>query len=601
MGHETSAVTPPERGPRLIRRKANNTGRKRMVDDISAAAGTPAPWLASYPADISWEFEPEHRPIFHLLDRAAELYGDRPCTDFMDRRTTYAEIAAATERFAAGLQSIGVGPGSKVGLFLPNCPFFLIAYFAALKCGAVAVNYNPLYAPREIEHQIADSETDVMVTLNLKALYDKLTPFLAGKALKGLIVADMAKALPFPKSLLFKLFKRSDIAAVRSDDQHHSFEALLETGRAFQPVDIDPHQTAVLQYTGGTTGTPKGAILTHSSLYNNALQSAYWINEAVPGQEKGLAVLPFFHVFAMTAIMNFCLYYGAEMILMPRFELEPVLKVIDKKKPTIFPAVPTIYNAVSTFKELKRYSIGSIKLCVSGGAPLPLEVRNNFIGITGCHLVEGYGLTEASPVTACNPLKGENKENSIGLPIPGTSVKIVSLEDPAREMPLGEKGEICFAGPQIMAGYYNKPEETAAVLQDGWLRTGDVGYIDPDGYIFIVDRIKDLIIAGGYNIYPRMVEEAIYLHPSVVECIVAGIPDQYRGETVMAFVKLGEGESLDAEGLTAFLKDKLSPMEMPKRVEFRDELPKTMIGKLDRKTIRQEVIDRESGGAGAPS
>lgn len=568
-----------------------------MVDMISDPGSPQRPWLANYPSDISWEYEPRHRPLFDLLDDAVARFADRPCTDFMDRRMTYGEMGAATDKLAAGFQSIGIGPGSKVGLFLPNCPFFIMAYFAALKCGATVVNYNPLYAVREIAHQIEDSDTEIMVTLSLKVLYEKIAALIGSGSLKRVIVANMAKALPFPKNLLFPLVKRGEIAAIPRDERHIRFDTLLETGRAFKPVAIDPHQTAVLQYTGGTTGIPKGAMLSHSNLYNNAVQSALWINECEPGQERGLAVLPFFHVFAMTTIMNFCLYYGAEMVLLPRFELVPVLKAIDKKKPTIFPAVPTIYNAISNFKDLARYSVSSIKFCISGGAPLPLEVRNNFIGATGCRLVEGYGLTEAAPVTACNPLSGENKESSIGLPLPGTSVKIVSLDDPAKTLPQGEKGEICFAGPQIMAGYYNQPEESAAVLRDGWLHTADVGYIDEDGYIFVVDRIKDLIIAGGYNIYPRVVEEAIYLHSAVAECIVAGVPDDYRGETVMAFIRLAEGESLDQPSLTAFLKEHLAPMEMPKRIEFRDELPKTLIGKLDRKAVREEVLARRPGEA----
>ncbi|MEO1248711.1 MAG: long-chain fatty acid--CoA ligase [Pseudomonadota bacterium] len=568
-----------------------------MAETNPVTGDDAAPWLKSYPADIKWEFEAQHRPVFDLLDDAVARFADRPCTDFMDRKTTYGEMGAMTQRLAAGLQSIGIGPGTKVGLFFPNCPYYIAAYHAVLKCGAVVVNYNPLYAERELAHQIDDSETEVMITLDLKVLHDKLVPLVGKTKLKTIIVASMAKALPFPKSWLFPIVKRADVAKIPSDAVHKRLDDLLLDEGAFKPVDIDPHQTAVLQYTGGTTGVPKGAMLSHSNLYNNAVQSALWFNKCKPGQERGLVVLPFFHVFAMTAIMNFCLYYGAEMILVPRFELEPVLKIIDKKKPTIFPAVPTIYMAVANFKDLSRYSIDSINYCISGGAPLPLEVRNAFIKVTGCQLVEGYGLTEAAPVTACNPIGGVNKEGSIGLPIPGTSVEVVSLNDPSQPVPQGEKGELCFRGPQIMQGYHNKPEATADVLTDGRLRTADVGYLDEDGYIFIVDRIKDIIIAGGYNIYPRMVEEGIYLHPAIAECIVAGIPDEYRGETVKAFIKLAEGQSLTAEELTDFLKDKLAPMEMPKEIEFRDELPKTMIGKLDRKAVREEELAKRTSNA----
>jgi long-chain acyl-CoA synthetase len=376
---------------------------------------------------------------------------------------------------------------------------------------------------------------------------------------------------------------------------HIPFHQLTDNDGVPEPVVIDPAQDiAVLQYTGGTTGVPKGAMLTHANLTVNAEQSCLWFPQFRLGEEKMLAVLPFFHVFALTAVLNVAIRIGAEIIMLPRFDLAQTIKLIDSKKPTLFPAVPTIYTAINQYKALDRYDLSSIRYCISGGAALPVEVKHDFERLTGCVLVEGYGLSETSPVACANPSVGENKAGSIGLPLPGTVIEIISLDDHVTVLPVGERGEVCIRGPQLMAGYWNNAEETRLVMratpQGVRLHTGDVGHLDTDGYTFITDRIKDMIMCGGFKVYPRMVEESMYQHPAVEECVVAGVPDQYRGQTVKAFIKLRAGQSLSKDELTLFLKDKISPIEMPKQVEFRDKpLPKTLIGKLSRKLLLEEA------------
>jgi long-chain acyl-CoA synthetase len=564
----------------------------------AATAGDDAPiWLRSYPSGVDWHAPIPSRPMFDLLDDAVRGFADRPFLDFLDRRFTYREIGGMVDRFAKGLQDLGVGRGDRVGLFLPNTPFFVIAFFGILKAGATVVNFNPLYAEREIQNQIADSGTRLMVTLDLQALLGKLQTMFDRTPLERIIVCRMQDVLPFPKSLLFPILRRKDLAKVPDDGRHLRFADLSANGGTPVRVAIDPEDdVAVLQYTGGTTGVPKGAMLSHANLYANAAQATMWFQGARPGHERLLAVLPFFHVFAMTAAMNLPIRLGAEIVMLPRFDLDQVMATIAKKKPTLFPAVPTIYTAINNHRHRDRYDLSSIKFCISGGAPLPVEVKTAFERNTGCRLVEGYGLSEASPVTNCNPIEGVNKTGSIGPPLPGTTIEIVSLEDGHTRLPIGERGELCVRGPQVMKGYWNQPDETAATLRDGLLHTGDVAYMDEDGYVFIVDRIKDLILCSGYNVYPRNVEEAIHLHPAVAEVVVGGIPDAYRGQTVKAWIRLKDGESLDAEALRAFLHDKLSTIEQPKQVEFRAELPKTLIGKLNRKALLEEEAAKGTAG-----
>lgn len=550
------------------------------------------PWLKHYPEGVKWDAPLEPRSLIEFIDTSIQTYGSKPCIDFLGRKYTYAEVGRLIDKAAKGFREIGVKKGTKVGLCLPNTPYSVICYFGALKAGGIVVNYNPLYAERELAFQIEDSKTEIMVTMDLEAIYPKVGAMFTRTDLKKIVVCRMAGILPPVKGLLFKLLKKSDVAKVPFDAQHISFEALTNNDGQITPPSIDPMEdVAVLQYTGGTTGQPKGAMLTHANLTINAKQLSVWTDPSgilQDGQERVIGVLPFFHVFAMTVVMNQGLSKGYELVLLPRFELDMLLKTVDRTKATLVPAVPTIYTAINHAPNLKKYDLTSIKMCNSGGAPLPNEVRHDFERMTGCYLIEGYGLSESSPVASSSPPGGLNKEGSIGIPLPGTKLEIRSVEPPHDLLPQGESGEICIVGPQVMKGYWDRPEETAETIIDGRLHTGDVGYMDDDGYIFIVDRLKDVILCGGYNVYPRNIEEAIYLHPAVEEVTVIGIPDEYRGQSPKAFIKLKDGEALSDQDLKAFLKDKISKIEMPSAVEFRDELPKTMIGKLSKKELVAE-------------
>ncbi len=529
-------------------------------------------------------------PAPSILEESARRFADRPALDFLGRKTSYGELARLVDRAARGFQQLGVKKGTRVGLCLPNCPYYVISYFAVLKAGGIVVNFNPLYVERELKHQIEDSGTRIMVTLDIRQIYPKVAAMLeAANCLERIVVCSMSGSLTAVKSVMFNVFKRSEVVAIPDDLHHVRFERLLASQGEVRPVEIVPEQdVAVLQYTGGTTGVPKGAMLTHANITANTAQLCRWVPEISLGQERMLLVLPLFHVFAMTVGMNFGLAVGAELFLLPRFELEQVLKTITRKRPTLFPGVPTIYTALNGAAEQGAWDLSSIKVCISGGAPLPVEVRARFEQLTGCHLVEGYGLTESAPVATCNPLGGAVKAGSVGIPMPGTSIEVRSPLDPAIRMEQGEKGEICIRGPQVMAGYWNRPEDTAAVMFDGALRTGDIGYIDEDGYIFLVDRIKDVIISGGYNIYPRVIEEALYQHPDVAEGVVIGVADPYRGQAPKAFVRLKDGHAATPEQLKDFLSGYLSRIEMPKQIELRAELPKTMVGKLSKKELQAE-------------
>jgi long-chain acyl-CoA synthetase len=539
----------------------------------------PYPWEASYPEGVSWEVDIEAKALPAIVDEAVSSFSGRPCLDFLGKKYSYKEFGNLVARAAKGFQKLGVAKGVRVGLFLPNSPYYVICYHAILKAGGTVVNFNPLYAEREIARQINDSEARILVTMNLSSLYRKVAERLDDTCLETVVVCRMTGALPFPENALFALMKRSEVSSVPADERHIKFDKLIANAGDYEPVEIDPEtQIAVLQFTGGTTGLPMGAMLTHANLYANVMQTRMWATGIRPGEERMLAVLPLFHVFGMTSVMNLGLMIGAEIILLPRFKVSEVLKVIDKQRPTVFMGVPTMYSAINGQKELEKYDLSSLNYCLSGGAALPLSIKTTFETLTGCVLVEGYGLTEAGPVCTINPFSERYKADSIGLPIPGTIVKIASLKNPDKLVPLGEHGEICVSGPQVMAGFRNKPEATEAALRGGHLHTGDVGYMDAEGYVFLIDRIKDLIITGGFNVYPRMVEEAV----------VCGVPDEHRGEIIKAYVKLRDGVQMKASELREFLKDKLASFEMPRRVEFRDEIPKTFIGKPARKTLIEE-------------
>ena len=446
-----------------------------------------------------------------------------------------------------------------------------------------------------------DSETELMVTLDLTILFDKVEGLLASGALRRAVVASFAGLLPATKAILFKLLKSKELARPHASPERDKIiveSHLLAGAGRLVPVRIDPHEDlAVLQYTGGTTGTPKGAMLTHANVYVNVHQVRAWAPDLDYGAERVLGALPFFHVFAMTVVMNLGVAMAAEIIIMPRFVLADALKLIDKMRPSIMPGVPTLFNAIMNHPKVKSFDLSSLRFCLSGGAPLPLEVKQKFEAATGCSLVEGYGLSEASPVVTCNLLDGQGRNGSIGLPLPGTIVSLRDVADPAKEVAQGERGEICVAGPQVMRGYWRKPAETAAQFAGPYLRTGDVGVMDEEGFFFIVDRIKDLIICSGYNVYPRRIEEAIYEHPAVQEVTVIGIPDKYRGEVPKAFIKLKQGMSATGHDIMHHLDPKLSKLELPAEIEFRDALPKTMIGKLSKKELKAEELARRARSA----
>jgi long-chain acyl-CoA synthetase len=579
---------------------ANEPGGAGMDDLIPNAGnndGAEQPvWLKSYPADVDWTAPLKPHPMAELFDRSAEKFGDLVCTNFLGKTETYASLAAAIDRTAAGLQDLGLEKGDRVGLLLPNCPTFIIYYFAILKAGGIVVNYNPLYTIEELAHQVADSGTRIMVTLDLALLFDKADAMSKDGQLEKVIVANFTPLLPSAKAVLYRLFKSRELAdlteALESGRARLDSEIAKPDGTP-KPVAIDPEQDiAVLQYTGGTTGTPKGAILTHANLSCNVEQVALWAPGLEDGKERVLGALPFFHVFAMTVVMNFAIRRGAEIIIMPRFQLDDALKLITRTKPTVMPGVPTLFNAMLNHPKLSSFDLSSLKFCLSGGAALPLDTKTRFESITGCKLVEGYGLSETSPVATCNPIEGQVKDGSIGIPLPQTRLTLRDLEDPEKEVPPGERGEIAIAGPQVMRGYWQNDEATAATFVGEYFRTGDVAVCDEDGFFFIVDRIKDLILCSGYNVYPRRIEEAIQVHPAVEEVTVIGIPDDYRGEAPMAFVKIVNGKTLTEDELFEHLKPKLSKIEMPAKIAFRDELPKTMIGKLSKKELREEMTNQ---------
>ncbi len=535
-------------------------------------------------------------PVPALLERSVARFPARPALAFMGRRWSYAALGEWVARATRGLQDLGVRKGDRVGLCLPNTPYSVVFYYAALQAGAVVVNFNPLYVARELRQQIADSGTTVMVVPDLAAICDKVCALLPETGLQRIIVCPLAGILPVGKAALWRVFRRRETAAPVYDARILPHARVVARDAPPDAVPIDPvADVALLQYTGGTTGVPRGAVLTHANVSVNAQQVSRHMPSLRPGAERVLGVLPFFHVFAMTAVMNSGIELGAELLLHPRFEIGRVMRALARERPTVLHAVPTIYNAIAAAAEHKKVDISSLRACISGGAPLPPEVRARFERLTGCRLVEGYGLTEASPVLACNPPDGRIKDGSVGVPMPMTRIEIRDLADPHRVLAPGERGEVCARGPQVMRGYWNRPEDTARSFVDGALRTGDVGHLDADGYLFITDRLKDIIICSGYNVYPRVLEDALYQHPAVAEAIVIGVPDAYRGQAPKAFVTLRPGQAATPGQLRNHLSEMVSKIELPREIEIRATLPRTMIGKLSRKELVEEEQARSAG------
>ncbi|MGB9593175.1 MAG: long-chain-fatty-acid--CoA ligase [Anaerolineae bacterium] len=547
------------------------------------------PWLKFYEPGVPASIPYPDIPLHQNLANAAKDYPQSPATIFFDAVLTYQELDALADRFAAGLQQMGVRKGDRVAIYLPNCPQFIIAYYGTLRAGGIVVPCNPLYVARELEHQLNDSGSETIVVLSklypvVKAVRDR-TP------LKHVIVTGIKEYFPPILRFMFTLLKEKKeghAVDISKDPNTIWFQDFLRAAPAKpQPVPVTPQDTACLLYTGGTTGVPKAAELSHRNLVANAIQCSVWCS-GQRGQERFLAALPLFHSYGMTTCMNAGIYLASPIVLLPQFKLKDVLEAINKHQPTIFPGVPTMYVAINNYPDIKDYNLRSIRACISGAAGLPVEVQQKFQQLTGGRLVEGYGLSEASPVTHGNPVFGDCRIGTIGVPFPDTDAKIVDLETGTRELPPGEAGELIIKGPQVMKGYWNRPDETALVLREGWLYTGDIARRDADGYFQIVDRKKDMIIAGGFNIYPRDVEEVLYQHPKIKEAVVAGVPDEYLGEVVKAYVVLKEGETATEQEIIEFCRQSLAKYKVPRIVEFRKDLPKTMVGKILRRVLVEE-------------
>ncbi|EOP51094.1 MULTISPECIES: long-chain-fatty-acid--CoA ligase [Bacillus] len=548
------------------------------------------PWLQSYPEEIPGTISYDIQPLHGYLEKMASRYPEKKALHFLGKDVTFSDFHDKVKKFANYLQRLGVEKGDRVAIMLPNCPQSVIGYYGTLLAGGIVVQTNPLYTERELEYQLHDSGAKVILCLDL--VFPRVTNVQKATRLEHIIVTRIADFLPFPKNLLYPFVQKKQtnlVVNVSESETIHLWKSVERESNAGVEVPCDPeNDLALLQYTGGTTGFPKGVMLTHKNLVSNTLMGAHWLYNCKEGEEVILGVLPFFHVYGMTAVMNLSIMQGYKMVLIPKFDMKMVFEAIKKHKVTLFPGAPTIYIALLNSPLLKEYDISSIQACISGSAPLPVEVQEEFERVTGGKLVEGYGLTESSPVTHGNFLWEKRVPGSIGVPWPDTEAIIMSLET-GEALPPGEIGEIVVKGPQIMKGYWNKPEETAAVLQDGWLHTGDVGYMDEDGFFYVKDRKKDMIVASGFNVYPREVEEVLYECEKVQEVVTIGVPDPYRGETVKAFVVLKEGAECTEEELDQFARKYLAAYKVPKVYEFRSELPKTTVGKI----LRRVLIDEE--------
>lgn len=558
------------------------------------------PWLKSYPPGVKWDGDISPTPVQQILEDAAAKWPNNSAIDFMGRKITFAELNDLANRAAAGLQKLGVGPGIHVGLYLANAPHYLISLFGVLKAGGTVVNYSPLDAAKVLEHKIEDSQTDFLITLDLAALYPQMAPMLGHTRLKKLIVGNVAEMTGNPQAVNAQMQATKQLVSVANDDKHLTFQALLDNDGIYRsyPIADLTDAIALLQYTGGTTGLPKGAMLTHGNLTSATNQCVETTRTHPPtldeGNERLLGVLPPFHIYALTVNMLLGVRIGAELYQYIRFDIDTVVKDLAEKKITAFPGVPTMFVAVLNHPDAGKVDLTSLKWCNSGGAPLPLEVQRSFEKLTGCRLAEGWGMTETSPTGTFTPVTNEPRAGSCGVPSPGISIKFLDTGDNTTYVALGQTGELCIKGPNVMKGYWKKPDATADVMTaDGFMRTGDVGYMDQDGYVYIVDRTKDMLLCGGFNVYPRVLEEAVYQHPSVAEVAVIGIPDEYRGQSPKAFITLKAGAApFTLKELQAFLKDKLGKHEMIHALDIRGELPKTAVGKISKKDLYDEEAQK---------
>lgn len=548
-------------------------------------------WLKKYPEEIPHEIDLPAMPVQQFLTEAYKAYPDKIAVHFMGKELTYKELYESSLKFANYLRSLGIEKGDRVAVMLPNCPQAVIAYYGTMYAGGIVVQTNPLYTERELQYQMADSGAKVLLVMDI--LYPRAMKIIKETALENVIVTGIKDYLPFPKNLVYPFIQKKQYGfsvKVEHSGTNHLFTHIMQSSSPNPiPLDFDFEQDlALLQYTGGTTGLPKGVMLTHKNLVANTKMCDAWMYKSEEGNETVLGILPFFHVYGMTTVLILAVMLKGKMVLLPKFDAEQALKTIDKQKPTLFPGAPTMYIGLLNHPGIGNYDLSSIKACLSGSAPLPVDVQEKFEKITGGKLVEGYGLTETSPVTHANFIWHDRIVGSIGVPWPNTDAIILRSGD-YEPLPPGEIGEIAVKGPQVMKGYWNRPEETAMSFYDGWFLTGDLGYMDENGYFYVVDRKKDMIIAGGFNIYPREVEEVLYEHEAIQECVVAGIPDPYRGETVKAYIVLKEGYSVTEEQLNEFCRKNLASFKVPRHYEFRTELPKTAVGKI----LRRSLIDEE--------
>jgi len=563
------------------------------------------PWIKSYPPGVRWDADIPLTPVQQILEKSASKWPNNPAVDFMGRKISYSELDDLANRAANGLQKLGVKPGVHVGLYLPNTPHYLVGLFGVLKAGGTVVNYSPLDAAKELEHKIEDSHTDFLITLDMASLYPQMAAMLSKTRLKKLIVGNLGEMSAQPDAVNAQMQATKQLSSVPNDDRHITFQALLDNDGIYRsyPIADLTDAIAVLQYTGGTTGLPKGAMLTHANLTAATSQCIETTHTDPPtldeGKERVLAVLPPFHIYALTVNMLLGIQIGAELVLHTRFDVDAVVKDLTEKKITAFPGVPTMFVAVLNHPGAAKADLSSLKWCNSGGAPLPLEVQRSFEKLTGCRLAEGWGMTETSPTGTFTPVTNEARAGSCGVPSPGITIKFLDTADNTTYVPLGRSGELCIKGPNVMKGYWKKPDATAEIMTpDGFMRTGDVGYMDEDGYVYIVDRTKDMLLCGGFNVYPRVLEEAVYKHPSVEQVTVIGIKDEYRGQSPKAFVKLKAGAaSFTLKELQEFLKDRLGKHEMVQALEIRDSLPLTPAGKISKKELYDEEERRAAAQA----
>ena len=549
------------------------------------------PWHKQYPKEIPKSIEYGQNLIPDYLKESARKYPMKNALHFMGAELTYQKLYEHALQFAHYLKSIGVEKGDRVAIMLPNLPQGVIAYYGTLMTGAIVVQTNPLYMEREVEYQMQDSGAKVILTLDI--LFPRVSSAVKNTSVEHIIVTAIKDFLPFPKNLIYPFIQKREygiVVKVNHEGNHHLFTEILKAASKEEiNYEGDPEKDlALLQYTGGTTGFPKGVMLTHNNLVANTKMCDAWLYKYKEGEERVLALLPFFHVYGMTTVLILSVMKGHKMIILPKFNATDTLKAIQKQRPTLFPGAPTMYIGLLNHPDIAKYDLSSIDSCISGSAALPVEVQEEFEKVTGGKLVEGYGLTETSPVTHANLLwDGPRKKGSIGLPWPSTDVAVLSAEN-HEPLPVGEIGEIGIKGPQVMKGYWNRPEETESTFANGWLLTGDMGYMDEEGYFYVVDRKKDMIIAGGFNIYPREIEEVLYEHKAVQEVVVAGVPDPYRGETVKAYVVLKENAEVTEQELNEYCRKHLAAFKVPRLYEFRDELPKTAIGKILRRALVEE-------------